>query len=175
MFESLDVALRTLFCVSGDLDSLFDEEMIDENLYILMGTAEVSVPSLRECHADVDTLAQQIVVELAREKSLATVPCFERSARDLLRQHQWANNFDELYETMARILSGEVDDVITHAAVKSALKVPEGGSPRNNFNAYLSSQHLDCLRAAAIFFGGDRSSTANFFDTDVASIESKIQ
>jgi DNA-binding NtrC family response regulator len=174
VFKSHDVALRTLFCVSGDLDSLFDEAVIDENLYILMGTAEVTVPSLNECQADVDVMAQQIVVELAREKGLAIVPCFERSARDLLRQHKWVNNFDELYETMDRILSGEIDDVITHAAVKSALKLPERGSPRISFETYLSSQQVDYLRAAAIFFGGNRSLTANFFDTDVVSIEAKI-
>lgn len=84
-FESADVALRTIFCVSGDLDSLFDQELIDENLYILMGTAEVRVPPLRECHFDVGIMAQQIVVEIAREKSLASVPRLERSARDLFR------------------------------------------------------------------------------------------
>jgi len=93
-FEALAVVLRTIFCVSGDLDSLFDEGLIDENLYILMGTAEVRVPPLRDCSVDVGIMAQQLVVEIAREKSLAAVPRFESSARDLFRQHTWGRNYE---------------------------------------------------------------------------------
>jgi len=173
-FEEVGVALRTIFCVSGDLDSLFDEGLIDENLYILMGTAEVSVPPLRECNMDVGVMAQQLVVEVAREKSLAAVPRFERSARDLFRQHKWERNFEELRATVRKILDDNPGDVITHAAVKSALKVNEGASPRIRFESHLSSQQIDYLRAVAILLGGDRSKTASFFGTDVNAIEGKM-
>jgi len=174
-FEDAGVTLRTLFCVSGDLDSLFDEGLIDENLYILMGTAEVRVPPLRDCNVDVGVMAQQLVVEVAREKSLAAVPRFERSARDLFRQHQWEHNFEELRATVRKILDDNPGDVITHAAVKSALKVSVGASPRTRLESHLSSQQIDYLRAVSILFGGDRSKTANFFDTDVTAIEDKMK
>ncbi len=174
-FEAIDVALRTIFCVSGDLDSLFDEGLIDENLYILMGTAEVRVPPLRDCNVDVGVMAQQLVVEVAREKSLAAVPRFERSARDLFRQHKWERNFDELRATVRKIIDENPGDVITHAAVKSALKVNEGASPRARFESHLSSQQVDYLRATAILLGGDRSKTASFFGTDVNAIEAKMK
>ncbi|WPJ94716.1 response regulator [Coraliomargarita algicola] len=174
-FEGLDVVLRTIFCVSGDLDSLFDEGLIDENLYILMGTAEVRVPPLRECNVDVGVMAQQLVVEVAREKSLASVPRFERSARDLFRQHVWERNFEELRATVRKIVDQNPGDVITHAAVKSALRLTSGASPRTLFESHLSSQQVDYLRAAAILFGGDRSKAASFFDTDVVSIDAKIK
>jgi len=38
-FSDPEVTLRAIYCVRGDLDSLFDERLIDENLYIMMGTA----------------------------------------------------------------------------------------------------------------------------------------
>lgn len=174
-FEDTGVALRTIFCVSGDLDSLFDEGLIDENLYILMGTAEVQVPPLRDCNVDVGIMAQQLVVEFAREKSLASVPRFERSARNLFQQHQWERNFEELRATVRKILDDNPGDVITHAAVNSALKVNEGVSPRALFESHLSSQQVDYLRAVAILFGGDRSKTASFFGTDVNAIERKMK
>lgn len=174
-FAELDVELRTIFCVSGDLDSLFDEGLIDENLYILMGTAEVRVPPLRECNVDVGVMAQQLVVEVAREKALAAVPRFERSARDLFRQHPWDRNFEELRATVRKIIDDNPGDMITHAAVKSAIKVSEVASHRALVESHLSSQQIDFLRAASILFGGDRSKTASFYGTDVNRIEDKIK
>jgi DNA-binding NtrC family response regulator len=175
VFESVGLVLRTIFCVSGDLDSLFDEGLIDENLYILMGTAEVRVPPLRECNVDVGVMAQQLVVEIAREKSMASVPRFERSARDLFRQHIWERNYDELRTTVRNIVEENPSDVITHAVVKSALRVTAGASPRTLFESHLSSQQVDYLRAVAILFGGDRSQTASFFGSDVTSIEARMK
>ena len=169
------VVLRTIFCVSGDLDSLFDEGLIDENLYILMGTAEVQVPPLRECNVDVGVMAQQLVVEVAREASLAAVPRFERSARDLFRQHSWERNYDELSVTVRKIVEDNPGDVITHAAVKSALRVSSGASPRTLLESHLSSQQVDYLRAATVLFGGDRSRVASFLGTDVSTIEAKMK
>ena len=174
-FDELDVVLRTIFCVSGDLDSLFDEGLIDENLYILMGTAEVQVPPLRECNVDVGVMAQQLVVEVAREASLAAVPRFERSARDLFRQHSWERNYDELSVTVRKIVEDNPGDVITHAAVKSALRVSSGASPRTLLESHLSSQQVDYLRAATVLFGGDRSRVASFLGTDVSTIEAKMK
>jgi DNA-binding NtrC family response regulator len=175
VFEGLGVSLRTIFCVSGDLDSLFDEGLIDENLYILMGTAEVSVPPLRDCGIDVGVMAQQQVVQVARERSFAAVPRFERSARDLLMQHKWERNFEELSAIVRQILDTNPGDIISHAAVKSALKVSAVASPRARFESHLSSQQVDYLKATAIFFGGDRSQTASFYGTDVNTIEDKIK
>ncbi len=174
-YSELEVALRTIFCVSGDLDSLFDEGLIDENLYILMGTAEVRVPPLRECNVDVGVLAQQLVVEIAREKALAAVPRFERSARDLFRQHTWDRNYEELRATVRKIIDENPGDMITHSAVKSAIKVSEVASPRALLESHLSSQQIDYLRAASILFNGDRSKTASFYGTDVNRIEDKIK
>lgn len=175
VFEDPGVDLRSIFCVSGDLDSLFDEGLIDENLYILMGTAEVQVPPLRDCNVDVGVMAQQLVVKMAREQSLASVPRFERSALDLFRQHSWDGNFDELWATVHKVLENKPGDVVTHAAVKSALRPSEGASPRARFESYLSSQQIDYLRAVSILFGGDRRKTARFFGTEVTSVEAKMK
>jgi hypothetical protein len=46
------------FSISGDLDNLFDQGVIDENLYILMGTAEVYVRPLRDCSVHIALMAQ---------------------------------------------------------------------------------------------------------------------
>jgi DNA-binding NtrC family response regulator len=174
-FDHLDTSIRTIFCVSGDLDSLFDEGAIDENLYILMGTAEVRVPPLRDCQVDVGIMAQQLAAEIAREQSLGTVPRFERSARDLLRQHPWTNNYEELRATVSALVKGNAAAGITHAAVKAALQGVAERAPCGRMEAYLAQQKLDYLRAVSILSGRDRSKTARFFATTVEAVEQAIK
>lgn len=174
-FGDVDVNLRTIYCVSGDLDSLFDEGLIDENLYILMGTAEVRVPPLRECKVDIGVMAQQLVVEMAREKGMAAVPRFEKSARDLFRDQSWPGNYEELRATVRKIMDSGSGDVLTSKDVKSAMKVSEGASPRARFESFLSSQQIDLVRAAAILLGGERAKVASFFSADVNEVAAKMQ
>jgi len=174
-FGEVGVNLRAIYCVSGDLDSLFDEGLIDENLYILMGTAEVRVPPLRECNIDIGVMAQQLVVEMAREKGMAAVPRFEKSARDLFREQPWLGNYEELRATVRKIMDSDPGDVLTLSEVKAAMNLSEAASPRARFESYLSSQQVDLVRAAAILFGGERAKVAGFFAADVNEVASKMQ
>ncbi len=175
-FEGVEVPLRAIFCVSGDLDSLFDEGLIDENLYILMGTAEVRVPPLRECNVDVGVMAQQLVVEFAREKGLAAVPRFEKSARDLFRNHSWKRNYEELRETVYKIIDSDPGDLLTAAAVRAALQAETGASPRARFESHLSSHQVDLIRAASILLAGEHARVARFFGSDeFHKVDAKLQ
>lgn len=125
-FGEVDVNLRAIYCVSGDLDSLFDEGLIDENLYILMGTVEVRVPPLRECKVDIGVMAQQLVVEMAREKGMAAVPRFKKSARELFRDQIWPGNYEELRATVRKIMDSSPGDLLTLNEVKSAMQISGG-------------------------------------------------
>jgi len=170
-FSDLDLDLRTIFCVSGDLDSLFDEGLINENLYILMGTAEVQVPALSDCTNDIAVLAQQIVVSIAREKKLSSVPRLEKPARDLLQQQSWDGDFEALSGTVRRLTESNSGDVLTAASLSAILQTTVAATPRARFDAYLSGQQVDLVRAALIFMNGDRSKAAKFYGTDVNALE----
>ncbi len=174
-FEGIGVALRTVFCVGGDLDSLFDDGVIDENLYILMGTAEVRVPPLRECVADLGLIAQQLLVDIAHEKGMKAVPRIERSARDLLKKQSWDRNYEELQSTLRRAMEPTPVEVLTADLLKSALQANKAASPRARLESHLSNQQIDFMRAAAILLDGDRSDVARFFATDVDQITSKLK
>jgi DNA-binding NtrC family response regulator len=175
VFKSVEIDLRTIFCVSGDLDTLFDEGLIDENLYILMGTAEVQIPPLRDCPSDVAVLAQQMVVDIVREQKLSGVPSFEKSARDLLQKQPWNENYDELSALVRKVMDAKPGDVLTHAVVSDALRTAVVASPHARFEAYLSSQQVDYVRAALILVNGERTKAANFFGTDVNLIDSILK
>ena len=175
VFESIDTPSRTIFCVSGDLDSLFDEGRIDEDLYILMGTAEVRVPALRDCASDISILAQQMVVDIIREKGLSSVCRFEASARDFICKHAWHHNYEQLRGTVRQVMESAPGDVLTLAAVTSALQSTEADSPRARFEARLSRARVDYVRATSILFGGDEVKVAAFFGTDTSVIEATLK
>ena len=174
-FQDLGVTLRAIYCVSHDLDSLFDEGLIDENLYILMGTAEVPIPPLRDCNADIGYMVQQMAVEITREKGRPGVPRFEKSARDHFREQSWEGNYDALRSTVQNIMNANSGDVLTLSIVKAAMHSNAGASPRARFESHLTNRQVDFIRAAAILFGGDRPKVASFFDADANAVASKLQ
>lgn len=174
-FESIETALRAIFCVSGDLDTLYDEGIIDENLYILMGTAEIQVPSLSECAADVPFMAQQIVAELTTERGLSTVPRFDKGGRDFLKSHPWPRNHDELYTALRKLMELGASDIISNVSLQSTVRSMVVASPRSRFMTRLSSVRVDYVRAVSVFMGGDRSRVATFFGAEVADIEAILK
>lgn len=175
VFEVVDMPLRTIFCISGDLDCLFDEGLIDENLYILMGTAEVRVPNLRDCPVDIAVMAQLLIVDIVKEKELSTVSRFEKSALDFLRKHPWENNYEELRATVRQVMDTKPGDVLSLAAVVAAVQSNEAATPRARFEARLSSARVDYVRAASILFGGERARVAAFFGADTTAIEATLK
>lgn len=175
VFESVDVDVRAIFCVSGDLDYLYDEGLIDESLYILMGMAEVRVPALKACPNDLPLIAQQIIASIAAEKRLPSVPHLERSAREFLRKNDWDRNYAELSETLRKLIDHSPGDVLTMAALSSSFVADDGASPRARMLARLSAARTDYLRAASLFNDGNRIKVASFFGADTASIENALR
>jgi DNA-binding NtrC family response regulator len=173
-FGGLDMEMRTIFCLNHDLDSLMDQEQIDESLYILMGTTEVGVPPLRECQADIAVMAQQLLVEIAREKSLAAVPRLESAAREQLGQHSWTGNFCELGEVLRQLVEKNNTESISAAAVRAVIEGEQTKPLCRRLRAFLEEQEADYLHAASIFFGGDRKRIADLLQIDSSVIDSKM-
>jgi len=175
VFESVGVSVRTIFCVSGDLDVLYDLDQIDEDLYILMGTAEVIVPPLRECRSDITVMAQQLLAKLMNEKGLSSDRRFDAAARDFLSQYHWDQNFAQLKETVRRVLELSSEHVISLVAVSSALQSTIAATPRARVEAHLSSARNDYLRATAILLDSENSKVASFYGTEERLIESALK
>ena len=174
-FEAVDMVVRVIFCVSGDLDNLYDAGLIDENLYILMGTAEVHVPSLHQVGLDVPFMAQQIIAELATERGFSTVPRFDKAARDFLRKHVWSRNHDELYSALRKLLESGPTDVLTVRSLQSAIRSLDLASPRSRFLSRLASAKSDYVRATAVLCGGDFNRVAVLLGTEQREIEKLLK
>ena len=174
-FQGLETTMRTIFCLGQDLDSLMDQEQIDESLYILMGTSEVRVPPLRECHPDIAIMAQQLLVEIAREKSMAVVPRLESGARDRLGHYSWEGNFRELAGVLRQLAENNNNsESISAAAVRAAVEGETEEPLRIRLHRFLDEQEVDYLHAASVLFGGDRKRMADLFKIDPSVIDEKM-
>lgn len=175
-FEALDMDIRALFCICGDLDALFDEGWIDEELYILMGTAEVKVPSLRDCPEDVPIMAQQMVADIAHKKELPSVPQFEKSASDFLRTRRWERNAAELREVVKSIMERGSGDVITQAAVVAAMEAgPVEKGARAQLEDWLAEMRTGCVHSVELLVGNDAAKIAEFFGSDTNTIKGILE
>jgi len=175
LFQSIGVPLRLIFCVNTDLDSLFDAGLIDENLYIMMGTSEVQVPPLRDCNADIGIMAQQIAIDFAREKGWPQTPRLIKAVRDFLRGQNWEQNYAELSETVQEIMLASSGDVLTLDLVQQVLQGQVTQSLRARFESYLAGRQADLVRAVALLLSGDRVGVATFFDVEQSAVASKLQ
>lgn len=174
VFESLDLNLRAIFCVSDDLDNLYDDGLIDENLYILMGTAEVRVPALKECPDDLLVIAEQIIAEVARENGLPFVPHFERSAREFLRKCDWPGNYAELSDSMRSVIDKAKGDVLTLEALKASCASEVVCGPQGRLRDFMEETRIDYLRAATLLYDSNRMKVASFFGANTASVENVL-
>lgn len=174
-FEAIDIALRTIFTVSGDLDTLFDEGVIDEHLYILMGTAEVPVPSLNECPEDLSIMAQHMVADIIGGKGKNVMPQFEKAAREFIETYPWERNYAELSEVVHKVVEAHPGDVFTLSALNAAVKAVQGESPRGRFEGYLSNARLEMIRAISALSQGEHSKVAAFLGTDTGKIETVLK
>ena len=173
-FESIELQLRTIFCVNGDIDLLMDDGLIDENLYMLMGTSEVVVPALRSCPEDIPVMAQRLIAELVQKKGLPVRPRFNHTGRVALQQLPLNGNFEELSAIVAMLLEQSTSEVLTEISVQDALTGLLASSPRGMLEKYLGSCQQEYAFAVQQLFKGDRSKVAQFFGTELAAINSLL-
>jgi len=123
LFGKLPLQMRFVFCLHQDVDSLYDAGLIDEGLYLFLGTTEVRIPALGDCAEDLPILARQILFEEAREKQLAAEPELDESARDYLRKQPWKGHVGELRRTLRTVINlMEGDNRVTGELLQCALE-----------------------------------------------------
>ena len=140
-----------------------------------MGTADVQVPALSDCSADIPFMAQQIVAELAMERKLSTVPRFDKAGRDFMKNHPWPRNHDELYASLRKLMEAGAAEVFSSVALQAAVRSLAAASPHSRFMARLSSVRVDYVRAVSVLMGGENTRVAGFFGAEVADIEAILK
>ncbi len=171
-FGESGLNFRFIFCLHEDLDSLFEQGVIDDNLYIMLGTTELRAPALRDAYEDVPILAQQYVVDSVTELGLSNVPRIDRSGRDYLKEQPWAGNHEELRAAVQSAVTRVMDDVLTEESFTGAITYASGpGGPERTFSAaelyrQLRDYRDSYLRAILKFANNDPEVAAELLSID---------
>lgn len=174
VFEPFSSDLRAIFCVSSDLDDLFDDGIIDENLYIIMGTAEVKVPPLRECPSDIPILAQKLAVDSFRELRKASVPRIDSVAKDFLSKQEWPHNYQGLRMVIRKSMELIPGDVITLGAVMKACSSTSIVSERDYFVDQLNDVGTELVKSVWLLSNKNAELTAAFFSEKSDAIQKRL-
>ena len=94
-----DGLLRMVFCLSQTVEELYDNEVIDEELYLFLGTNELKVPPLCRMPEDLLAIAKKEILEHSKETVL------DNKLRTLLLAHDWPENMVELRSVIVRAVS----------------------------------------------------------------------
>ena len=119
-FAGLKIGTRFIFCLSENLDTLYDRGLMDENLYLLTSSSELAVPGLEEARDDIPLLAQQILVREAATRQLGAVPKLDVSAKSYLRDRSWPGNYNELQQVVLGALGQSRKNTLTRESLEKA-------------------------------------------------------
>ncbi|HSH09047.1 MAG TPA: response regulator [Oceanipulchritudo sp.] len=91
-----DGLLRMIFCLIHSVEDLYDNEVIDEEFYLFLGTNELKVPPLKKMPEDLVALAKKEIQEHSKDA------VFDTRLRMLLLAHDWPENMVELRSVIVR-------------------------------------------------------------------------
>jgi DNA-binding NtrC family response regulator len=149
---------RFIFCLSENLDTLYDRGQIDENLYILTSSSELTVPGLDDCRDDIPLLAQQVLIREAAARKLAVVPKIDVAGKSYLRDRHWPGNYTELQQVMLDALTHLRKHTLTRENLEKA-GLP-GAAASGDLRHYLTGLRDEYAQAAYTLTGGNRAETA---------------
>ncbi len=172
-FENLPIALRFIFLVHDDIDVLYDERKIDDDLYMFLGTTEVKVPALREVRDDIPIMAQRAInAEISRQGSKRSIR-LNPAARSFLKERDWRGGVLELKRVARAIAHLDKEGDVTHEDVELATR--HAGSGQGNqdkdLRRMLTLKRNDYALAVALLCEGDPVRTNQILEADDTLLE----
>ncbi len=101
--SSRQVDLRVVAATNRSLEAMVKQGEFREDLYFRLAVFQIHIPELAEHPEDVPSLAEHLLVELARDNRLPARG-FTTEALDYLTRRPWAGNVRELRNVLERAL-----------------------------------------------------------------------
>ncbi|WP_309384792.1 response regulator [Cerasicoccus frondis] len=169
-FDSIPIPMRFIFCVSRDLDLLYDERVVDDAVYMFMGTTEIAVPTLSDIADDIGELALRYLDLEAKAHGLSKSPKLEVSAKTYLREQPWSGNAGELHRfvRMAIYLDKPTLSMEDLERVEQKLASAVGGA--RSLHQGLQLYRDEYVKAVAIMLG-DQAAASSVLGIDPKVVE----
>jgi DNA-binding NtrC family response regulator len=179
IFEGIREAPRLVFCLHEEVDTLYDQGIIDDQLYLLIGTSEIRVPALREMKDDIPMLAQAYAALVAEERGLSGVPTIEAPAMDFLRSQEWAGNCGELQDIITQALAASDGATLRLAdfqgGTNDGVPVAPALETVTDLKAHLEAYRRDYTAAVLLLQGGDRDRARDTLDIEGELLETLLE
>jgi len=157
-FSTLQQTPRMVFCVSRDVDTLYDEGAIDDELYLLVGTSEARIPTLAEMPEDIPLIAQTLLASEAERAGIQPPPKLSKSGREYVRTCGWPGDYEQLKELIRRVLVTAHGQALGREDLENALQLGEMASGKravNNLGEELARLRRDYVHAVVTLCGED--------------------
>jgi two-component system NtrC family response regulator len=157
-FDKLVTPVRFIFCLRSNLDALFDEGKVNENLYLFMGTMELKVPSLEDVREDIPAIAQSIL-----ENKLAA-PCrLDDAAAAELKNLPWHGGTKHLVTILREAIAATPGNTISPETIRDAFEGKVSGTAgqgTETFAEHLLRERDEYVRAMLSLYAGDEQAAA---------------
>lgn len=124
--------VRLMFACISDVSRLRQEGRVREDLYVLLKTAEIMIPPLREHREDVPDLIKYFVDTLVEQEQLP-YRRFTLPVQNRLRQHDWHGNVSELENLVRQALVLGKGSEVEPEEIERFLQVSMQGQPNALF------------------------------------------
>ena len=111
---------RVVCCSSKELPHLVSAGQFDPDLFQVLSSLTVSVPSLREHRDDIPEIAKQLLLNLIEGAGISP-KAFDIAALNLLRLYDWPFNWHELQNVVRSVALNCLSDEISAADVRRVL------------------------------------------------------
>lgn len=169
-FDRLTCAVRFVFCVGRDLDSLYDERLIDDAVYMFMGTSEIQVPRLSDVPDDIPELARRYLLKEAEAHGLPQTPRLELTAKTYLREQPWPGNAAELHRFMRMAIHLDKRSLAMDDMERIERKMSSAVAGARNLRQALHTFRDDYIRAVG-YLVGDAGQAAEALGADPDLVE----
>lgn len=141
--------LRMIFCLRESVESLYDQGKIDEELYLFLGSNELTVPALKDIPEDLLEIARKEIRERSREAT------FDIKLRSLLLEYAWPENMVELRAVIVRAatLAQPIPPAVRHfeAAMNPDVSISQStDGMRSSLERFLTHEKTRYLEARKI-------------------------
>ncbi|MFP4351326.1 MAG: response regulator [Puniceicoccaceae bacterium] len=153
-------SIRFVYFLGGEVETLYEEGVIGDELYLSMVGAEIRVPPLADCPEDIEALARAVEDEAGRPLQWEEETIAELRARD------WPGNHAELRKVLLRLVKSNPDQPVSPAdllAITSEADAPapvNRMAPERTLLEELEESRGSYLRALGDLLGGDPATVA---------------
>lgn len=133
--------IRFVFFIPADLETLYQQGSVSDELYLSMGGSELQLPALKDCPADIRTIALE-----ARDQG-GNLLKWEESALRALTERDWPGNHAELRKLLIRIQDESSGGEISTADVIAATAGEESSATKAAETKSLRATLVSCRSA----------------------------